>query len=84
MRALLLMFDSLNRHMLTPYGCTETLTPNFERLARRTVQFDTCYTGGLPCMPARRELHSGRYSFLHRDWGPLEPFDDSVPEFIRI
>ena len=82
MRALLLMFDSLNRHMLTPYGCTETLTPNFERLARRTVQFDTCYTGGLPCMPARRELHSGRYSFLHRDWGPLEPFDDSVPEIL--
>jgi len=31
-------------------------------------------------MPARRELHTGRYNFLHRAWGPLEPFDESMPE----
>lgn len=31
----------------------------------------------MPCMPARRDLHTGRYNFLHREWGPLEPFDDS-------
>lgn len=84
MRALLLMFDSLNRRMLSPYGCRETLTPNFERLARHTVQFDTCYAGSLPCMPARRELHSGRYNFLHRDWGPMEPFDASMPEILSL
>jgi arylsulfatase A-like enzyme len=34
-------------------------------------------------MPARRELHSGRYNFLHRSWGPLEPFDDSMPEILQ-
>jgi len=34
-------------------------------------------------MPARRELHTGRYNFLHRSWGPLEPFDDSMPELLR-
>ena len=34
-------------------------------------------------MPARREMHSGRYNFLHRGWGPLEPFDDSMPELLR-
>lgn len=33
-------------------------------------------------MPARRELHTGRYNFLHRGWGPLEPFDDSAPEIL--
>ena len=33
-------------------------------------------------MPARRELHTGRYNFLHRSWGPLEPFDDSIPELL--
>ncbi|MEV5205089.1 sulfatase-like hydrolase/transferase [Streptomyces sp. NPDC053720] len=36
----------------------------------------------MPCMPARRELHTGRYNFLHRGWGPLEPFDDSVPQIL--
>jgi arylsulfatase A-like enzyme len=34
-------------------------------------------------MPARREMHTGRYNFLHRSWSPLEPFDDSVPEMLR-
>src|SRR5919206_1023066 len=33
-------------------------------------------------MPARRELHTGRYNFLHRSWGPLEPFDDSMPQIL--
>ena len=37
----------------------------------------------MPCMPARRELHTGRYNFLHRAWGPLEPFDDSAPEIMK-
>lgn len=83
MKAIMLMYDSLNRKMLEPYGCDWTRTPNFRRLAQRSVQFDHCYAGSLPCMPARRELHTGRYNFLHRSWGPLEPFDDSMPEILR-
>jgi arylsulfatase A-like enzyme len=83
MKAIMVMFDSLNRHMLPPYGCEWVHAPNFERLAQRTVTFDTCYVGSMPCMPARRELHTGRYNFLHRCWGPLEPFDDSMPEILK-
>lgn len=83
MRAILLLFDSLNRHCLEPYGCGWTQTPNFSRLAKHSVMFDRCYAGSLPCMPARRELHTGRYNFLHRSWGPIEPFDDSMPELLK-
>lgn len=83
MKAIMLMFDTLNRHMLAPYGCDWTHTPNFQRLAEKTVVFDHSYAGSLPCMPARRELHTGRYNFLHRSWGPLEPFDDSMPEILK-
>ncbi|MEU8324331.1 sulfatase [Nonomuraea sp. NPDC048881] len=82
MRAIMVMFDSLNRHMLPPYGGDWTHAPNFARLAERAATFDNCYAGSLPCMPARRELHTGRYNFLHRSWGPLEPFDDSMPELL--
>ena len=35
-------------------------------------------------MPARRELHTGRYNFMHRIWGPLEPFDDSAVQMLRF
>ncbi len=83
MKAIMVMFDSLNRHMLPPYGCEWIHAPNFERLAARTVTFDNCYVGSMPCIPARRELHTGRYNFLHRSWGPLEPFDDSMPQILH-
>jgi len=76
----MVMFDTLNRRFLPPYGAEGIHAPNFERLERLAVTFDNCYGGSMPCMPARRELHTGRYNFLHRSWGPLEPFDDSVPE----
>ena len=83
MKAIMVMFDSLNRHMLPPYGCDWVHAPNFSRLASKTVTFDNSFVGSMPCMPARRELHTGRLNFLHRSWGPLEPFDDSMPEILR-
>src|SRR5450756_1722676 len=84
----MVMFDSLNRRMLSPYAqepgaCTWVQTPEFNRLAEHSVTFDNAYVGSMPCMPARRELHTGRYNFLHRSWGPLEPFDDSMPEILK-
>lgn len=82
MRAIMVMFDSLRRDWLPPYGGTANL-PNFRRLAEKTVVFDQHYAGSLPCMPARRELHTGRLNFLHAPWCPLEPFDDSMPEILR-
>lgn len=82
MKAVFLLFDSLNRHMVGPYGGTRIPTPNFDRLAKRAITFDRHYVGSLPCMPARRDMQSGRLSFLHRSWGPLEPFDNSFPELL--
>jgi arylsulfatase A-like enzyme len=83
MKAIILMFDSLNRHLLPPYGCDWVHAPNFRRLEERTATFDRSYVCSMPCMPARRELHTARPNFLHRSWGPLEPFDDSVPELLK-
>ncbi len=83
MKAVMLMFDSLNRHMLPPYGCDWTDAPNFARLADRTVTFDNSYVCSMPCMPARRDLLTGRPNFLHRCWGPMEPYDDSITEILR-
>lgn len=83
MKAIMLMFDTLCRRFLPPYGCDWTVAPNFKRLAERTAIFDNCYVGSMPCMPARRDLHTARYNFLHRSWGPLEPFDDSMPEMLK-
>lgn len=84
MRAIIVFYDSLNRRYLPCYNPeATTIAPNFTRLAQRSVQFDNSYVGSMPCIPARRELHTGRYNFLHREWGPLEPFDDSMPELLK-
>jgi arylsulfatase A-like enzyme len=83
MRAVFILFDSLNRHMLEPYGGTVVPTPNFARLAAHSRVFDQHYIGSMPCMPARRDMMTGRLSFLHRSWGPLEPFDNSFTETLR-
>ena len=83
MKALLVMYDSLNRHMLSPYGCDWVHTPNFARLAERVATFERAYVGSSPTIPTRRDLHTGRYTFLHRSWGPLEPFDDSAIEILK-
>lgn len=84
MKAIIVFYDSLNKRYLPNYNpdCT-TIAPNFERLGKHCVTFDQSYVGSMPCMPARRELHTGRHNFLHREWGPLEPFDDSMPEILK-
>lgn len=78
----MVLFDSVTRRFLPPYGCDWVHALNLTRLAQRSVTFDTCYGGSSPAWPPVGEMHTGRYRFLHRSWGPLEPFDDSVPEML--
>ncbi len=83
MKVVFLLFDSLNRATLGAYGGTHIPTPNFDRLAERAVRFENHFVGSMPCMPARRDMHTGRLNFLHRSWGPLEPFDKSFVSMLR-
>lgn len=83
MRAIMLMFDTLSKDFLSNYGNDWIQTPNFDRLREKTVTFDNFYGGSMPCMPARRELHTGRYNFMHRMWGQLEPFDHSIFDVLQ-
>jgi arylsulfatase A-like enzyme len=83
MRTVFVLFDSLNRLSLGPYGAKTVETPSFDRLAARSVTFDNHYVGSMPCIPARRDMQTGRLSFMHRSWGPMEPFDNSFPEILE-
>ena len=83
MKTVFVLLDSMNRNAMEPYGAQTVHTPNFTRFQQRAVTFDNHYVGSLPCMPARRDMHTGRSHFLHRSWGPLEPFDDSFPEIMK-
>ncbi|MGX4584534.1 sulfatase [Paenibacillus chitinolyticus] len=83
MKAIVILLDSVNRHFLEVYGASGTVTPNINRLAERSVVFQNHWSGSLPCMPARRDLLTGRLGFLERNWGPIEPFDHTLPQILK-
>ncbi len=84
MKTIFIVMDSLNRHFLHCYNPdSPAITPNLDRLAARGAVFDQHYAGSLPCMPARREMMTGRINFLETPWGPIEPWDDTLPQEMR-
>ncbi len=76
--AVVILLDSLNRHMLGPYGSTEFDTPVLDAFAARSLRFDRHYTGSLPCMPARHDILCGALDFLWRPWGSIELWEDPI------
>ena len=83
MKVILVLSDSLNRHYLPRYGNPWVLAPNIERFAERSVTFGNHWLGSAPCMPARRDMLTGRINFLERGWSGLEPFDIPFPHLLR-
>jgi arylsulfatase A-like enzyme len=77
------LLDSLNRHLVGPYGATEFDTPNLDRLAARATRFTRHVTGSLPCMPARHDLLVGALDFLWRPWGSVEIWEDAITYHLR-
>ncbi len=83
MNTLFLVADTVRRDYLQPYGNSWVQTPALARLATHGVTFDNHWACSLPCMPARREFLTGRCNFLHQDWGPVEPYDVTLPRLLR-
>ncbi|WP_158735780.1 sulfatase [Alteribacillus sp. YIM 98480] len=83
MKAIVILTDTLRRDFLSTYSNTDVKTPNLERLQKKSVVFDQHWAGSLPCMPARRDMMTGRLNFLERNWGPIEPFDETLPETLN-
>lgn len=83
MKCVFIVLDTVRRDYLTAYGHDWVHTPNIDRLSQEGVTFDNHWVGSLPCMPARREFMTGRYNFVYRGWGPIEPYDDTLPGELR-
>ena len=83
MNIVLVLVDSLNKDYLRIYDpSSKCRTPNLDGLADKSFVFDDHFMGSLPCMPARREIFSGRKDFLWRPWGPLEVYDPRLPRVV--
>lgn len=78
MNTILVVIDTLRRDHLGCYGAARVKTPHLDALAARSVLFENAYLASSPCMPARREMLTGRYEFPFRGWGPLEADDHDL------
>lgn len=84
MKTVFILTDSTNRRFLNFYGAVRpALTPNLDRLAARGTVFENHWCGSAPCMPARRDILTGRLNFLEKPWGGIEPFDQTLPALLR-
>ena len=81
--AIVILLDSLNRHLLGPYGGSEFATPNIDRFAERAVRFERHFVGSVPCMPARHDILCGALDFLWKPWGSIEAWEDAITYQLR-
>ncbi len=77
------LLDSLNRHLIGPYGGTQFATPHLDAFAARSRVFTNHHTGSLPCMPARHDILCGALDFLWRPWGSIEMWEDAITFELR-
>jgi arylsulfatase A-like enzyme len=77
---IVIMFDSLQFNYLGCYGNEWIKTPNMDRLAREGVLFENCYTEGLPTVPCRRAMHTGRFTLPSVGWSPLRAEDTTIAD----
>ncbi len=79
----LVLLDSLNRHLLGCYGGAEFATPNLDAFAGGAVRFTDHQTGSLPGIPARHDLLCGSWDFLWRPWGSVELWESAITAPLR-
>ena len=73
-KVIVLLLDTL-RYDAMGFNNGWANTPYLDTLAQKGVVFDNAYLGSYPCMPARRDIWTGKFEFPFRGWGPLE-YDD--------
>jgi len=82
MNVIVVMLDSLRRDHVGCYGNPWINTPNIDALSKDCLVFDLAYAEGLPTIPVRTSLFTGRYTLPFRRWQPLEKADVVLAEIL--
>ena len=82
MNVIMIINDSMRQDHLGCYGNSWIKTPNLDNFARASAVFDYAYSEGLPTVPTRTTLFTGRFTFPFRGWQRLEPTDLLLAEIL--
>ncbi|NOZ20759.1 MAG: sulfatase-like hydrolase/transferase [Planctomycetes bacterium] len=74
--------DSLRIDHVGAYGNDWIKTPSFDKFATESAVFDYAYTEGLPTLPTRTAMFTGRFTFPFRGWQRMEPDDVLLAEVL--
>jgi len=77
---IVIMLDSLQFNYVGAYGNDWIKTPNLDRFAKEGVLFENAYTEGLPTVPCRRAMHTGRYTLPYAGWVALSKEDTTIAD----
>ena len=77
---IVVMLDTLQFNYLGCYGNTRVKTLNIDRFATEGVVFENAYTEGLPTVPCRRAMLTGRYTLPVKGWSQLDVSDTTIAD----
>lgn len=77
-----IMLDTLQFNYLGCYGNESVKTPNLDRFARNGVLFENAYSEGLPTVPVRRAIMTGRFTLPAAGWQPLSHDDTTLTDIL--
>ena len=76
------MLDSLQFNYLGCYGNKWIKTPNPRPPGREGILFENNYIEGLPTVPCRRSMHTGRYHLHDKGWSALDMEDTTIADLL--
>jgi arylsulfatase A-like enzyme len=79
----LITIDTVRADHVGAYGSKRVKTPNMDAFAKEGVRFSDAVPEGMPTVPARRAIFSGRRSFPFRNW-KAEPSLPQSPGWMSI
>ncbi len=80
---IVIVCDTLRFDYLHCNGNDRIRTPNLDAFAEEGTLFANCYADGLPTIPARRVMHTGRSILPDRvKWRPLNKSDVTLAEIL--
>jgi len=74
------MLDTLQFNYLGCYGNKWIQTPHLDHFTRQGVLFENAYTEGLPTIPCRRAMFTGRYTLPVKGWSQLDVDDTTIAD----
>ncbi len=80
MNIVVLVIDTLRYDYISAHGNDWIRTPNFDRLAARSMVFDRAFSASFPTIPHRTDAITGTHGGPFNPWMPLRYDVPTIPE----